>query len=99
MTNELKMIPNQFNLFSNLDTLILNNNKIKFLSNLDQCKNLTRLELRSNRIEIIENIDKLVSLKFITLSCNLIKSIAKISDTPMLKLEELGLFGNYLGNK
>ena len=56
---------------------------------------LKKLELRSNKIQTFENLDSLQNLNFLTLSTNLITSIDKLSYHQYL--EELGLFGNYLG--
>ena len=60
-------------------------------------RNLNRLELKSNKITKIENLNNLENLKLLTLSCNLINTISE-EDLPVINnLEELGLFGNFLG--
>jgi Leucine-rich repeat (LRR) protein len=58
---------------------------------------LKRLELRSNRITKIENLKNLSNLKLITLSCNLITNISNDDIGELENLEEIGLFGNFLG--
>lgn len=92
-------IPKQFNNFVNLKTLILNTNKIKQIENLNNLKNLERLELRSNRITKLKNLNELTSLKIFTISCNLITCVDKNSIGKWSELEDLGLFGNFLGNE
>jgi Leucine-rich repeat (LRR) protein len=64
------------------------------LNNLDGLK---RLELRSNRITKIENLNNLKNMKLITLSCNLVTSISEEDVGYWENLEEMGLFGNFLG--
>jgi protein phosphatase 1 regulatory subunit 7 len=75
--------------------LNLNNNKIRKIENLGELVHLKRLELRSNRVTKWENLDNLKGLTFITLSTNLITEIRNIGI--YIELEELGLFGNYIG--
>jgi Leucine-rich repeat (LRR) protein len=64
------------------------------LNNLDGLK---RLGLRSNRITKIENLNNLRNMKLITLSCNLVTSISEEDVGYWENLEEMGLFGNFLG--
>ena len=91
-------IPSEIKNLKNLEILILNNNKISKIENLDEMNNLYRLELRSNRIEEFENLKSLENLKFLTLSCNIIKELKTENIGNCYKMEELCLFGNYLGN-
>ena len=68
-------IPLEINSLTNLEILVLNNNKIKTLENIDKLKNLKRLELKGNMISEITNNSKdflvnSTNLLFITLSCN-----------------------------
>jgi Leucine-rich repeat (LRR) protein len=59
---------------------------------------LKRLELRGNKIEKIEGLNFSNKIHTLTLSSNLIKSI-KNEDLPKNDyLEELGLFGNFIGD-
>lgn len=90
-------IPPEINNLQSLETLILNYNKLTKIENINNLLNLTRLEMRSNKITILKNFENLSKLKFITFSCNLLKSIEIF---PYLEnLEELGLFGNFLGDE
>jgi len=62
------MIPKEIAFCSNLERLILNNNKIKKIDNLETLASLKSLELRSNRIEKWENLEKLTNLVIVCLS-------------------------------
>lgn len=53
--NSLVTIPLELGLLINLETLILNNNKITKIENLENLVLLKRLELRSNQILKVEN--------------------------------------------
>ena len=90
-------IPEEINELINLECLIFNNNKIKSIANLEKLRNLKQLELRSNKIEKIENLENNENLFTLTLSCNLISEINEKELSYLCKLEEFGLFGNYLG--
>ncbi len=90
-------IPEEINQLQNLEFLIFNNNKIKSITNLEKLRNLKQLELRSNKIEKIENLQNNENLFLLTLSCNLISEINERELCHLGKLEEFGLFGNYLG--
>lgn len=95
--NNLETIPEVFNQLTELSILILNNNKIVKIENLLNLKKLEKLELRGNKISKIEGLKNLINLKCLTLSCNLINKIEN-DDFPIIEsLNELGLFGNYLG--
>jgi len=93
----LTTIPEEINQLFNLQCLNLNNNKIRKIVNINNLVNLQRLELRSNKIEKMENLNYNKNLVLITLSCNLITEIKEEDISLMENLEELGLFGNYLG--
>lgn len=67
------------------------------IENLNNLIELKRLELRSNRITKIKEIKNLKNVKLITLSCNLITSISNDDLGEWESLEEIGLFGNFLG--
>ena len=96
--NNLTLIPDNFTKLTNLKILILNNNKIKKIQNLNNMNELERLELRGNKIEKIEGLNFPHKIKTLTLSSNLIKLIEKDDLSKNDYLEELGLFGNYLGD-
>jgi protein phosphatase 1 regulatory subunit 7 len=65
---------------------------------LEEFSNLARLELRCCRITKIENLSALTNLKLLTLSSNLITEINEEDIGQWDTLEDLGLFGNFLGN-
>jgi len=96
--NNLTLIPDNFTKLTNLKILILNNNKITKIQNLNNMNELERLELRGNKIEKIEGLNFPHKIKTLTLSSNLIKLIEKDDLSKNDYLEELGLFGNYLGD-
>lgn len=96
--NNLEGIPSSFDSLINMKILILNNNKIKSISLLGQMTQLERLELRGNQIEKIESLNDLKQLKLLTLSNNQIKSITKEDIPELPEINDLGLFGNYLGS-
>lgn len=96
--NNLDLIPENFQILQNMKILILNNNKIRKIEHLNKMNELERLELRGNKIEKIEGLHFSNKIHTLTLSSNLIKSI-KNEDLPKNDyLEELGLFGNYIGD-
>jgi Leucine-rich repeat (LRR) protein len=105
--NDLTYIPKELSTlttlgacFANLQILILNNNKINKIENLQHLPSLIRLEMRTNRIKKWENLEELKNLKLLTLSCNLITDVPEIDYIPECnQLEELGLFGNFLGDE
>lgn len=75
--NCISIIPAEINFLENLEILVLNNNKIKFVENIDKLKKLKRLELKGNSINEISNesVDFLIksqNLEFLSLSCNLL---------------------------
>jgi hypothetical protein len=82
-----------------LEVLILNNNKIKKLENLDNISKLRRLEVRGNRLQVLEGIGNLTKVEYLTVSCNTIKSVRLDGLTDYPNLNEIGLFGNYLGDE
>ena len=96
--NNLTLIPDNFTKLTNLKILILNNNKITKIQNLNNMNELERLELRGNKIEKIEGLNFPHKIKTLTLSSNLIKLIEKDDLSKNDYLEELGLFGNFIGN-
>jgi len=96
--NNLTLIPDNFTKLTNLKILILNNNKITKIQNLNNMNELERLELRGNKIEKIEGLNFPHKIKTLTLSSNLIKLIEKNDLSKNDYLEELGIFGNYLGD-
>ena len=96
--NNLDLIPENFQILQNMKILILNNNKIRKIEHLNKMNELERLELRGNKIEKIEGLHFSNKIHTLTLSSNLIKSI-KNEDLPKNDyLEELGLFGNFIGD-
>ena len=96
--NNLDLIPENFQILQNMKILILNNNKIRKIEHLNKMNELERLELRGNKIEKIEGLNFSNKIHTLTLSSNLIKSI-KNEDLPKNDyLEELGLFGNFIGD-
>lgn len=75
--NCISIIPIEINSLENLEVLVLNNNKIKFVENICGLKQLKRLELKGNSINEISNesVDFLIksqNLEFLSLSCNLL---------------------------
>lgn len=78
--------------------MILNNNKIEHIRNIEKLKNLKRLELRQNKLKIINGFQDLKNIELLTLSCNQIKVVEDQHIGEWIKLKELGLFGNFLGN-
>ena len=70
--NNMELIPEIINSIKELKILILNNNKIKKISNLKNLIKLEKLQLRGNKITKIEGLNNLKNLTKISLSCNLI---------------------------
>ena len=91
-------IPKSFLDLSNLKTLILNNNKIEKIENLSNLNFLEKLEMRGNKIEKVENLENNKNLITLTLSSNLIKEINDNNFPILEKVEEFGIFGNYIGD-
>lgn len=99
--NNITKIPESFLNLTNLKTLVLNNNKISVLENMDNMKELTRLELRNNRISDLSYLiifEKYNKIEKITLSSNQINKLESSKFPRTDSLQELGLFGNYLGD-
>ena len=96
---ELTFIPKEINNLLNLETLILNYNKINKIENLVNLSKLKRLGLRSNRIREIEGLENKNNLQILTLSCNLLENIDDENFCDFPSLNEIGLFGNFLGDE
>ena len=100
--NNLNLIPKNISQLINLNHLILNNNKITEINFLSELKNLEILELKGNQLISINGIftkENNNKIKKLTVSCNLIKSINENMLNKNIFLEELGLFGNFLGDE
>lgn len=97
--NDLTFIPKEFRSLVNLETLILNNNKIIKIENLEGLSNLRRIELRSNKIKEFEGLENKEKLEILSLSCNLLEKIEEKNFCEFPSLKEIGLFGNFLGNE
>lgn len=82
----------------NIRILILNNNQLERIENLDELKMLERLEMRGNQIKKIENLNTNKNLRLLSLSCNQLKEIIDEQFPNLEFLEQLGLFGNFLGS-
>jgi internalin A len=83
--NRLKDIDPRIKHLSNLTHLILNSNKIKQISNLDNNRNLVEINLWANNIERIENLEYLVKLTILDLSENDINKIGGLQSLKKLK--------------
>ncbi len=55
--------------------------------------------MRANRITVLEGIGSLQNLSLLTVSCNLLTEIKDQNINILNNLQELGLFGNFLGDE
>ena len=81
---ELISIPKELSQESGVQSIYLQNNKIKKLENLEGLVKAIRLNIYKNQIEKIENLSELENLKRINLSGNQIESLEKDSLPPNL---------------
>jgi len=97
--NDLTFIPREISNLQSLETLILNNNKINIIENLENIRNLKRLELRCNKVKEFIGLGNKPYLKTLSVSCNLLEKIEEENFYDFPCLQEIGLFGNFLGDE
>ena len=90
--NNINLLLDKLYKFTNLEILILYNNKITEIKGLDNLVNLKILDLSNNQITEIKNIDKLVNLEKLNLSNNKITEIKGLDD--LINLHKIDLNTN-----